>query len=49
MEASSHQSDTEPSSKKVNNKGAIREAIKMVIETLNGNPFKGTITQLEAE
>jgi hypothetical protein len=34
---------------KVNNAGAMREELEVEIETINGNPFKGTITELEAK
>ena len=33
----------------VNNVGAMREELEVEIETINGNPFKGTITELEAK
>ncbi len=33
----------------IQNKGAIREELEVALETLNGEPFRGTITYLEAK
>ena len=33
----------------VKNNGAMREEIEVAIETLNGNPFRGTLTYIEAK
>ena len=33
----------------VQNKGAIREELEVALESLNGEPFRGTITYLEAK